>query len=130
MSLFSSVAKGNAGEDYTAKYLNKKGYKIIARNMRNRISEIDIIAENKDYIIFVEVKTRSNETYITPSMSVDRKKQKKIIASAHRYLADNKCLKQPRFDVAEVFIDAESLKLKKINYIESAYIQGGNYAVF
>ena len=56
----SPLDKGKIGEKYAEKYLKKNGYKILERNMRNEYSEIDIIAESKEYIIFVEVKSRSS----------------------------------------------------------------------
>ena len=54
---------GNIGEDYAVKILKKNKYKIVERNFTIRGGEIDIIAKNGDYVIFVEVKTRSNENY-------------------------------------------------------------------
>ncbi|MDO5123454.1 MAG: YraN family protein [Eubacteriales bacterium] len=106
------------------------GYRISQRNMRNKYSEIDIIAENKEYIIFVEVKTRTGEFDLRPSFAVDRIKQQKIISAAFGYIKSNKIKKQPRFDVAEVFLGLEDFEPYKINYIENAYSQGGAYAVF
>ena len=51
-------ASGKIGEDYAAQFLTKKGYRVVARNYRSRFGEIDLIAENKEYIVFAEVKTR------------------------------------------------------------------------
>ena len=129
-SLTSPVTKGNIGEKYVEKYLRKNGYKIIRRNMRNRFSEIDIIAENREYIIFVEVKTRTEGQLVTPSAAVNKTKQHKIILSAYGYINMSNIKKQPRFDVAEVFLAKEKLKPKSLNYIENAFSQGGKYAVF
>ena len=130
MGIFSPVAKGKKGEDYVCKYLKKKRYKIIEVNMRNKYSEIDIIAENKSYIVFTEVKTRTkSDSNFRPVYAVNLQKQKKIMLAAKYYLTvDNKSKKQPRFDVAEVFMKADG-KLDSINYIENAYSQGGDYAV-
>ncbi|MBE6737106.1 MAG: YraN family protein [Ruminococcaceae bacterium] len=129
MSLFSTVSKGKAGEKFVCKFLKKKRYKIIQVNMRNKYSEIDIIAENRDYIVFVEVKTRTSDFPIRPLEAVNSQKQQKIMLAANYFLT---CCyntsKQPRFDVAEVFMTQKG-KLKSINYIENAFIQGGNYAV-
>lgn len=55
----SPIGIGRIGEEYTARYLKKQRFKIKETNMRNSLSEIDIIAENKTYILFVEVKTRT-----------------------------------------------------------------------
>lgn len=126
----SPVMKGNIGEAFIAKYLRRRGYRILERNMRNRFSEIDIIAENKEYIVFVEVKTRTSGQMLPPSFAVDAKKQRKIILAAYGYLTDNNIKKQPRIDVAEVYLKPDSKKVESINYIENAFTQGGKYAAF
>lgn len=129
MKLFSTVSKGKTGEDYVCRYLKKNKFKIIDVNMRNKYSEIDIIAQNREYIVFVEVKTRTTEYPIRPVDAVNLKKQQKILLAANYYLTyDYKTSKQPRFDVAEVFIESDG-KLRSINYIENAFGQGGVYAV-
>ena len=129
MGILSSVSKGKTGENYVCRYLRKKKYKIVQVNMRNKFSEIDIIAENNDFIVFVEVKTRTHQNDMRPVYAVNLQKQRKIMNAARYYLSfDNKTLKQPRFDVAEVFINDKG-KLQNINYIENAFSQGGNYAV-
>lgn len=130
MNNLSTSEKGQIGEDYAVKHIKRMGYRISQRNMRNKYSEIDIIAENKEYIIFVEVKTRTGEFDLRPSFAVDRIKQQKIISAAFGYIKSNKIKKQPRFDVAEVFLGLEDFEPYKINYIENAYSQGGAYAVF
>lgn len=130
MKNLSTSEKGQIGEEYAVKHIKRMGYKISQRNMRNKYSEIDIIAENKEYIIFVEVKTRTGEFDLRPSFAVDRIKQQKIISAAFGYIKSNKIKKQPRFDVAEVFLGLEDFEPYKINYIENAYSQGGAYAVF
>lgn len=119
---------GNFGEKVTQKYLVKKKYKILERNYSCKLGEIDIIAANKSNIIFVEVKTRGEHSFSLPSESVTKSKQKKIIKTASLYLMYNPCELQPRFDVAEVYISEN--KSYKINYIENAFIQEGNYAAF
>ena len=130
MSKLSNISKGKTGEKYVTKYLKKNGYKIIATNMRNKYSEIDIIAENKEYIVFVEVKTRSSNGAIRPSDAVNFKKQQKILKAAKHYLVYTyKTSKQPRFDVAEVYLSSEKRKPDSINYIDNAFGQGGSYAV-
>lgn len=131
MGLFTHISKGKVGEEYTAKFLRRNKYRILERNMRNKYSEIDIIAENKEYIIFVEVKTRTGEGSPRPADAVNIRKQQMIQRAAKYYLTyTNQSSKQPRFDVAEVFLSADNNKPYKINYIENAFIQGGNYAVY
>ncbi len=130
MKSLSPIAKGDIGEKYTIRYLRRKGFRIIERNMRNKHSEIDIIAENKEYIIFVEVKTRSEDSIIRPVYAVDKVKQEKIIKAAHYYLNYSyKTSKQPRFDISEVTLNKRN-KPANINYISNAFTQSGNYSSF
>ena len=81
---------GNQGEDYAAEYLRKNRYKILERNYRKRGGEIDIIAEKKGLIVFVEVKTRHSTTLSQPFEAVDLRKQDKIIQTAIMYLYEKK----------------------------------------
>ncbi len=119
---------GDFGEKITEKYLIKKKYRILEKNFRCKLGEIDIIAANTSNIIFVEVKTRGENSFGFPSEAVTKIKQKKIIKTALIYLMKFPCELQPRFDVSEVYI----LKNKsyKINYIENAFIQEDDYAAF
>lgn len=93
---------GRTGEDYAAEWLIEHGYRIIARNYCSRFGEIDIIAENSQYIIFVEVKTREDGSMVSPAEAVTLSKQKKILLTAQEYLQKNLSPLQPRFDVAAV----------------------------
>ena len=121
MKKFSTQNIGEIGEEYAVKFLNKKKYKILERNYRKRYGEIDIIAENKNYIVFVEVKTRHTDSMTSASDAVNRQKQLKIIKTASLYLAENETEKFCRFDVCEVYVNAANLKLVDINYIEAAF---------
>lgn len=121
---------GCAGEDYAADYLKKKKYKILGRNYRNKMGEIDIIAEKHGIIAFVEVKTRNKSPMVAPSYAVNKKKQEHIIKCSAYYLLTQKVKLQPRFDIIEVIVDSKTLKLVSINHIENAFIQGGDYARF
>ena len=69
---------GKLGEDIISNYIQKQGYKILERNFECSQGEIDIIAKNKNELVFIEVKTRSNTNFGTPSEAVDYKKQKHI----------------------------------------------------
>jgi len=93
---------GRSGEDYAAEWLTKHGYHIIARNYHSRFGEIDIIAEDSQYIIFVEVKTREDGAMVSPAEAVTRSKQKKILLTAQLYLQKSQPPLQPRFDLAAV----------------------------
>lgn len=93
---------GRAGEDYTAEWLENHGYSIVERNYHSRFGEIDIIAMDSQYIVFVEVKTRDGGSMVSPAESVTPAKQKKILLTAQTYLQKSSCTLQPRFDVAAV----------------------------
>lgn len=128
MSITKVKAVGNFGEDFTAKFLKKNKYKILNRNYSCKYGEIDIIACNKQYILFVEVKTRGENYIFTPSEAVTKSKQIKILKTAVYYLNHHDINLQPRFDVCEVFVSPN--KKPEINYIENAFMQEGDYASF
>lgn len=121
MKKFSTQSIGEIGEKYAAEFLKKKKYKILERNYRKKYGEIDIIAENKNHLVFVEVKTRHTDSMTSAADAVNRQKQLKIIKTASLYLTENETDKFCRFDVCEVYVNADNLKLVNINYIESAF---------
>lgn len=114
------------GEDAAARYLKKKGYKITARNYRTPHGELDIIAENKEYIVFVEVKTRnarSDRKYGRPADAVDGTKKGRILYSAKLYLIKNPSRKKQRLDIIEVIKEEDGsgkMHILQINHIENA----------
>ena len=107
---------GIIGENMAAEILEKSGYKIICRNYRCRMGEIDIVAENQDEsqseLCFIEVKTRSDSRYGRPCESVDVKKQSRIRTAASCYLKELEYMgyvpENISFDVIE--ITAEHIK--------------------
>lgn len=95
---------GNEGEDRAAEYLMQQGYSIVDRNWRTRCGEIDIIAMQGEYIVFVEVKRQKVFNLETLSLKLSEKKQKTIVETAKLYLAKHRqynC-KYIRFDVLVV----------------------------
>lgn len=96
------VSKGAVGEVLAARYLRDKGYTIEAANYRCRFGEIDIIASDETYIVFVEVKTRAENSLYHPREAVTRMKQHRIIKTAKLFLQQHPSKRQPRFDVIEV----------------------------
>lgn len=113
---------GRWGEDAAAEFLKKKGYKIIGRNYSCRMGEIDIIAEKGRYVIFVEVKTRKNDTFATAAEFVTVTKQRRLITAAELWLSHNPTRKQPRFDVVEVYAPQGVLTERPdIRHMEDAF---------
>ena len=115
---------GDLGEKHVASLLKKQGYRIIGRNVHLSHKEIDIIAEDEKYILFVEVKTRSTDkhNYFRPAGAVNGRKQRNLLAAAAMYirshLNETQAKKQPRIDVAEVFVTDG--RVERVNYIPKA----------
>lgn len=114
---------GKAGEDRVAGFLRKNGWTVVKRNYQCRYGEIDIIAENEEYIIFVEVKTRKENSIVSPREAVSFAKQQRITLTAQSYLSKTVCELQPRFDVAEVTVRKadNGTDSYSLNYIENAF---------
>ena len=110
---------GQKGEELAADHLKKFGYKILFRNWTWGKHEIDIIAENKEFIVFVEVKTRNDDFQMHPLTSVNRDKQKSIIRAADGYLQKFKLDKEGRFDIITVIKKRDDTF--EIDHIESAF---------
>lgn len=110
---------GSLGEEFTARYFTKRGYEIKKMNYHSRYGEIDVIAENSEYIVFVEVKTRKADSMVSPSQSVSKAKQKKLILTAMQYLEECDSFKQSRFDVFEIWQNEG--RIFKFNHIENAF---------
>lgn len=105
------LALGRWGEDEAVHYLRRRGMKIIEQNYRAQVGEVDIIARDKKYLVFVEVKTRRSQQFGTPQEAVGARKQRQIIRTAQWYLSENRSGKlQPRFDVVAVMpgVDGEA----------------------
>ena len=116
---------GKKGEDFACKFLEKNGYQIIKRNYRNRVGEIDIIAREKDDMVFVEIKTKVSKDFSNPELSVNTSKQKRIIKTALFYLMEKKIKNTGcRFDV--IGITGEKSE-RKVNLIKNAFTADGRY---
>ena len=114
---------GRAGEDYTAGWLRRQGYRILARNWRCRQGEVDIIAQTGDTVAFVEVKARRPGAMVSPLEAVDRRKQKKLVMAATAWLSATGSGLQPRFDVAAVTLEECRGRelVSGFDYYESAF---------
>jgi len=96
---------GKKGEDLAAKHLAQNGYKLVTRNYRCTLGEIDIIAQDGENLVFIEVKTRSGHSFGSPAEAVTRHKQQQILRVAQYYLQEKRCTDVPcRFDVVAVVI--------------------------
>ena len=111
---------GGLGEDYACKILKRKGMKIIERNFFTRFGEIDIIARDGEYTVFVEVRLRKDTDFGTPAETIDEKKQAKIIKAAKEYAIKNYIYDFPmRFDAVVITGDTQSNF--KAEVIENAF---------
>lgn len=94
---------GKTGEDAAVRHLENLRYRIIERNYRCRFGEVDIIALDKRTVVFVEVKTRSTDSYGSPEMSITMRKQRQLARVALSYLQNHNLLhRDARFDVVAV----------------------------
>lgn len=110
---------GKDGEAWAEKYLKSNGFKILAKNYRCSLGEIDIVAKEKDAIVFIEVKTRRSADITQPFESVGARKQAKIRALAEYYLQEKDCAEcEIRFDVLSIISYGKD---KQIEHIRNAF---------
>ena len=109
---------GSEGEDIAAAYLKNKGYSILYRNYKTPYGEADIVAKDKETVVFVEVKTRTNKSFGLPFESVNFRKQEKLKRIALFYLKNSKAQVNLRFDV--ISITSEDGR-HDINHIKEAF---------
>ena len=113
---------GAWGEVLAAEYLRKKRYEIVAMGFRCRFGEIDIIARNRLYLVFVEVKLRKSAGFAAAREFVDSKKQNRLRLTAELYLSHNPTELQPRFDVIEIYAsEGEKTSHPVIHHLEDAF---------
>lgn len=113
---------GAWGEALAAEYLRKKHYKILAAGYRCRFGEIDLIAANRTYLVFVEVKLRRSADFAHAMEYVDRKKQDRLRTTAALYLSQNPTQLQSRFDVIEIYaLEGLNTTHPRINHMEDAF---------
>lgn len=109
---------GQKGEDHAVDHLRKKGYKILHRNWKSGKRELDVVAENNDFIVFAEVKTRSKDYYVHPRDTVNREKRKSMEYAAESYIKIYNIDKESRFDIITVISDGKSVE---VEHIEDAF---------
>lgn len=113
---------GAWGEALAAKYLQKKRYKIVTTGYRCRFGEIDLIVQNRQYLVFVEVKLRKSPNFARACEYVDFYKQNRLRTTASLYLAQNPTDLQPRFDIIEIYApDGMATVRPEIYHMEDAF---------
>jgi len=114
MAKLSKRDVGKKGEKIAIEYLKKHGYKIITTNYLSKVGEIDIIAQEKETLTFIEVKYRSNTNYGTPLESINYRKILHICRTAQWYLNEHNWNKDVRFDVIEIIEQNGEYKIELI----------------
>lgn len=110
---------GREGERIAETYLRKKGYRVVERNYRCPVGELDLVVLDRRVIVFVEVKTRTDERFGAPLESVDRRKQRKMIKAALFFLSRHRLHhREARFDVVGIsFMEREPV----VEHVENAF---------
>ena len=109
---------GKRGEKIAQVFLTEKGYRILHVNWRHRKAEIDIIAMDRNTLVFVEVKTRQTLIFGEPENAVNLRKQKNLIHAANAYVLKNGFDNEARFDIISIIIEKNA---NIINHIEDAF---------
>ena len=113
---------GAWGEALAAEYMRKKHYRLVAANYRSRFGELDLIMENRKFLVFVEVKTRKTADFAAAREFVDYRKQDRLRMTASIYLSENPTKLQPRFDVVEIYApQGEKTEKPVIEHLEDAF---------
>ncbi len=113
---------GAWGEALAAEYLRKKRYRLVATGYRCRYGEIDLIVQDRRYLVFVEVKLRRSDRFAEAREFVDIHKQERLRSTASLYLDEFPTELQPRFDVIEVYApDGTATKRPTIIHLEDAF---------
>lgn len=114
-----SIETGRKAEEVAIDYLKSRGYQILGHNILYPFGELDIVAQDKKYLVFVEVKHRKHALYGMPFEAVTKSKQRKIILAAEAYLKRYQhALPNCRFDVVSLLGD---LAQPRIDHIEDAF---------
>lgn len=116
--MYYKQARGRVGEDIASEYIHSLGYKILERNFECTQGEIDIIALDKDEIVFIEVKTRTSQKYGFAAEAVDDNKKRHLLNSIRYYVYSRNLQNEfIRIDVIEVYINNRK---RTINHIKQA----------
>lgn len=111
---------GRKGEDLAQAFLKKQGYRIIGRNYKTRLGELDIIGEDRGTVVFIEVRSASSKAFGSPEYSIDRKKKNQIAKIAVSYIKERGLENRDcRFDV--VCVEGVNSPEPKLNLIKNAF---------
>ncbi len=121
--MFVTDPLGIIGEMEAAKMLEKKGFTIVEHNWRMGHLEMDLIATNKQEIVFVEVKARTT-TFggILPEEYVDENKKRRMVAAANAYIKYRKIEKEPRFDIIGILVNPNTNEVTYRRHLENAFL--------
>ncbi|MBI1966210.1 MAG: YraN family protein [Betaproteobacteria bacterium] len=112
--------RGEPAESLAAAFLEGRGLRVLARNYRCRFGELDLIAEHRDTLVFVEVRARRSEAFGGAAGSITRAKRRRLLATARHYLARSGLRRPCRFDVVLLRGDGPA-----IEWIENAFGEEG-----
>ena len=113
---------GTWGEAIAAEALRSRGFTVVEQNYRSRYGEIDIIASNRQYLVFCEVKLRKSADFAAAREFVDARKQQRLRTTALLYLSQHETPLQPRFDVIEIYApDGTQTRRPQITHMEDAF---------
>ncbi len=110
---------GRKGEEAAVAFLKKKEYRIVERNWYFSGYEIDIISEDEEFIVFIEVKTRTSSEWGNPGDAVDERRMRRMIRAASHYLKIKRIDKPARFDIITVLGNERHFELE---HIEDAFL--------
>lgn len=114
------IKTGAKGESLAAEFLIRKGFEIVARNYRYKKAEIDLIIQRENWIIFVEVKTRSSVAFGQPEEFVSEAQARKIYEAAEEYIFSTDWRGHVRFDVVSILMKHDGESAPEIEHFEDA----------
>jgi putative endonuclease len=113
--------RGRDAEDVAARFLQSQGYRVLERNWRTRTGELDMIAEDRAALVFVEVRSKKAADSTTPQETVTHTKQRQVSQAAIAYVSQHNVQDRDcRFDVVEVFLNEDG-KPVRVNLIQNAF---------
>ncbi|MBI2644187.1 MAG: YraN family protein [Candidatus Wildermuthbacteria bacterium] len=112
------IEVGKRGEELAKKYIRGKGYKIIEQNWHTKYGEIDLVAENKEWCVLIEVRTKIGEQFGLPEETLNYRKMQRLMRNANAYAAIRRISKPYRIDAVCIVLD-ESGNLIRIDHYEN-----------